>query len=160
VQASTLPVPHELEQARLSGQGSYRWFGIKLYEASLWRESGVRNAASVLDEKFILELVYARDFQGEQIAEASMDEIRKLELANSAQQLAWLKRLREVLPDVSEGARLSGVNLPGVGLRFYYEGKLLNEIADAEFARAFFSIWLDERTSAPRLRNQLLGNPS
>jgi hypothetical protein len=34
---------------------------------------------------------------------------------------------------------------------------LIDEIEDPEFARAFFAIWLDERTSAGRLRIRLLG---
>jgi Chalcone isomerase-like len=40
--------------------------------------------------------------------------------------------------------------------RFYLDGKLLGEIADVEFAQAFFAIWLDPRTSASNLRKQLL----
>jgi hypothetical protein len=30
-------------------------------------------------------------------------------------------------------------------------------VSDTEFARAFFSIWLDERTREPKLRAALLG---
>jgi len=58
---------------------------------------------------------------------------------------------------VQEGTRLSGVFLPGKGIRFYRDGELLKEIADAEFAQAFFAIWLDEQGSARNLRRKLLG---
>ena len=156
-QAITLSEQQELVGARLSGQGSYRWFGMKIYDVFLWRESGANNKADLFDSKFILELVYARDLSGMRIATVSIDEMRKLNKVTPSQQLAWHRLMQEIFPDVREGSRLSGVYLPGQGVRFYHDGKLLKEISDTEFARAFFSIWLDEHTSARRLRNQLLG---
>ncbi|GAB1234372.1 chalcone isomerase family protein [Ferrigenium sp. UT5] len=157
--ADGLNVKDELAQAHLAGQGSYRWFGIKLYEAYLWREQDVA-AEALLDGSFVLELVYARALQGEKIAASSIDEIRKLNLGSPAQHGAWLSLMRQVFPDVQAGTRLSGVYQAGQGVRFYRDGVLLKAINDADFARAFFSIWLDERTSAPRLRRQLLGQAS
>lgn len=160
VSASPMPVQHELAQARLSGQGSYRWFGIKLYDAYLWCERGATIQSAPLDAKLILELVYARELAGARIAAASIDEMRKLKIGTATQHAAWLKLMQETFPDVREGTRLSGVYLPGQGARFYHDGRLLKEITDAEFARAFFAIWLDQRTSAAQLRNQLLGLPA
>ena len=158
--AIPMPVQHELVQPQLVGQGSYRWFGIKLYEAYLWRESDSRTHTAPLDDHFILELVYARQFQGKEIAASSIEEIRNLKLGTPEQQAAWLSLMQQVFPDVNAGTQLSGVYRVGQGVRFYRDGGLLKEINDAEFARAFFSIWLDERTSAPRLRKQLLGQTS
>jgi len=157
VHAGGFTVQEELGQTHLTGKGNYRWFGIKLYEAYLWQEKGVRADKALLDGRFILELVYARDLQGERIAASSIDEIRKLNLGSPDQHAVWLSLMRQVFPDVQEGTRLSGVYQAGQGVRFYRDGVLLKEINDAEFARAFFSIWLDERTSAPNLRKQLLG---
>lgn len=158
--AGGLTVQEELGQTHLAGKGSYRWFGIKLYEAYLWQENGGRADTDLLDGRFVLELVYARDLQGERIAASSIDEIRKLNMGSPDQHAAWLSLMRQVFPDVQEGTRLSGAYQAGQGVRFYRDGVLLKEIKDAEFARAFFSIWLDERTSAPRLRKQLLGQTS
>ena len=58
---------------------------------------------------------------------------------------------------MSTGDRLLGVHLPGRGAQFYANGKPQGEIADPEFARLFFGIWLSEKTSAPKLRLTLLG---
>ena len=157
VHAITLSVQQELVSARLSGEGSYRWLGFKIYDAYLWRESVTNNKNAVMDSKFVLELIYARELLGNRIASVSIDEMRKLNIGTPAQLSAWLKLMREVFPDVREGSRLSGVYLPGQGVRFYNDGQLLREIPDVEFARAFFSIWLDEHTSSQRLRSQLLG---
>jgi Chalcone isomerase-like len=157
VHAANMPshIQQELPDARLSGQGSFRWFGLKIYDASLWVSgSGYQPTAA----KFILNLNYARELYGERIAQASMDEIRQLGLGTPTQQETWLKQMKELFPDVKAGSQISGVFLPYQGARFYMDGKLLGEISDTEFAQAFFAIWLDPRTSASSLRKQLLAN--
>ena len=158
-QANTLPreVEHSIPAAQLNGQGSYRWFGLKLYDAYLWCETRPARAAQVWRTPFVLELVYARNLSGQRIAEASIGEMRKLERGTPGQQAEWLRWMSEIFPDVQEGTRLSGVFLPGKGIRFYRDGELLKEIADAEFAQAFFAIWLDEQSGAAGLRRALLG---
>jgi hypothetical protein len=39
---------------------------------------------------------------------------------------------------------------------FFHNDKPIGRIDDADFASAFFLIWLDERTAAPSLRASLL----
>ncbi len=63
-----------------------------------------------------------------------------------------------LFPHVNEGTRITGVFLPDRGARFYLDSKLLGEIADPAFARAFFAIWFDPKTSADSLRKALLMN--
>jgi len=154
-QATSTPshIQLELPDARLSGQGTFRWFGIKIYDAALWVGSTGYQPASA---KFILNLSYARELHGERIAQASIDEIRQLGLGSTVQQVVWLSKMKGLFPDVREGSQISGVYIPNQGARFYLDGKLLGEIEDVEFAQAFFAIWLDPRTSASSLRKQLL----
>ncbi len=158
-QAGAIPwyVQKEIADARLVGQGSYSWFGLTIYEAYLWGERETYRPESPMADRFVLELVYQRELKGVRIAETSISEIRKLGFGTSAQLDVWLKMMQDIFPDVRKGTKLSGVYLPGQGARFYMDGQLLKEIPDPEFARAFFSIWLDERTSAARLRSRLLG---
>jgi len=159
-QAGSVPAPveNEIGNARLAGQGSFRWFGLKIYDAQLWvGDRGFRHDAPE-SAKFALSLTYARDLYGKHIARTSLDEIRELGYGTSEQHEVWLKRMEALFPDVHEGTRISGIYLPDHGARFYLNGKLLGEIADSDFARAFFAIWLDPRTSASSLRNQLLSS--
>lgn len=155
--AAELGIQQELAQSQLLGKGSYRWFGIKLYDAFLWQARDASVTIPLLEGRFVLELVYARELKGQRIAAASLDEIRKLNLGSPEQQSRWLHLMQQIFPDVTEGTRLSGVYQAGQGARFYRDGVLLSRTNDAEFARAFFSIWLDKRSSAPALRQQLLG---
>lgn len=159
-QAESIPAPvrNEIGDARLAGQGSFRWFGLKIYDAELWVGDQGYHPDDPESARYALSLIYARDLYGRQIARASIDEIRKLGLGTVAQHEVWLKQMTVLFPDVREGTRISGIHLPGHGARFYLNGDLLGEIADSEFARAFFAIWLDPRSSASSLRNSLLSS--
>ncbi len=57
--------------------------------------------------------------------------------------------MSQAFVDVKDGTRITGVFLPEQGCRFYVDGQLQHVIDDPEFARAFFSIWLDPQTAAP-----------
>ena len=70
----------------------------------------------------------------------------------------WEERMRQVFPDVKPGDHLLGIH-GGDGIDFYQENRLIGQIDGADFADAFFAIWLDERTSAPELRAALLRPP-
>jgi hypothetical protein len=149
-------VQHELTGARLSGQGSFRWFGLKIYDAALWVEGNEHKADSLTSAKFVLDLGYARALYGDRIAQSSISEISQLGFGTAGQRAVWLEKMKSLFPDVHAGTHISGVYLPSQGARFYLDSKLLGEIDDPEFARAFFAIWLDPRTSAAELRSQLL----
>lgn len=143
-----------LPQARQAGQGTFTYFGLKIYDAELWvGEKGYQAGAP-----FVLDLRYARSLNGVKIAEASAAEMEKIKAGTAAQRKAWLARMKEVFPDVKEGSRISGVFLPSGGARFYLDGRPLASVPDPEFARAFFAIWLDPATSAQKLRVALLKN--
>ena len=143
-----------LPQARLAGQGQYRWFGLKIYEAKLW----VGHAGYVCAAPFVLELRYAASLSGVRIADASIDQIRRIGHGTREQHQRWLERMRALFPDVADGTTLAGVFTPERGVRFYRDGAPLGEVEDPEFARAFAGIWLDPASSAPDLRRALLAD--
>jgi hypothetical protein len=143
------------------GQGTLRWFGLKIYDATLLRAtaSGKEkiNPEKIFDQSFALELTYARKLYGQAIAERSLEEMKKQGLGSAAQHAQWLTVMQETFPDVAANDRLRGVHLPGIGVRFYLNGQLIRSIDDPEFSKAFFSIWLSPKTSEPSLRANLLG---
>ncbi|MCU6435023.1 chalcone isomerase family protein [Undibacterium sp. Jales W-56] len=152
-------IQQELNQAKPLGHGTFRWFGIAVYDAQLWvgKDGYAPEANGQLGRQPIaLDLTYARSLIGKKIAEASIEEIQKLKLGSEEQRKTWLAQMTQLFPNVKEGNHITGVFLPGLAARFYFDGKLLGEIRDPEFAHAFFSIWLDKKTSAPGLRDKLL----
>jgi hypothetical protein len=150
-------VGNYIADARVAGAGSLTWFGLSVYDARLIVPASFR-AADALASPLVLEITYARALDGGKIAERSRDEIVKLGLGNDTQRAAWLEAMKRVFPDVKSGTRIAGVYLGERGARFYVDGSFAGAVEDPEFARAFFSIWLDPRTSAPRLRDALLAS--
>jgi Chalcone isomerase-like len=148
------PIVREFPQLRMAGEGRLRWFGLLIYDASLWVDGGQWSQ----QREFALDIRYARDLKGSKLAETSIEEMRRLGFGNEAQLIRWGAELARLLPDVRKGEHITGVNRPGRGVRFYYQGRLAGGIDDPEFARGFFAIWLDERTREPRLRQALFGN--
>ena len=148
--------PHiaaQLPEARLAGTGTYRWFGLRVYDAELWvGAQGYQDGAP-----FALDLRYAHAFEGRKIAERSAAEIEQLGLGSPTQRRAWLTRMQTCFPDVEAGTHLTGVYLPDAGVRYYRDGQAICDIRDVQFASAFFAIWLDPRTSDRALRAELLG---
>jgi hypothetical protein len=74
-----------------------------------------------------------------------------------SQAQSWGKQLATFLPNVEPGQSLTAIYDPRQGTTFYLDGKPLAQIAGSEFSKAFFGIWLDSKTSVPKLREQLLG---
>lgn len=155
--AQTATIKTLLPEASTIGSGTFRWFGLKLYDARLWADARSFSSAQWSSVPLALELTYARTLVGTRIADASLDEMKKLGMANATQQRAWLDAMKQLFPDVAEGTQLTGLYQPGQPTRFFRDGEPIGEIADPEFGRAFFAIWLHPKTSAPKLRAALLG---
>ncbi|WP_291992419.1 chalcone isomerase family protein [Candidatus Accumulibacter sp. ACC003] len=139
------------------GSGEMSWFGVALYRATLW-VAAPPGAAFPADAPSALQLEYRRDIARERLVQSSVGEMRRLG-ADEAQLQRWQAELQRVLPNVQEGETIVGVHYPGRGAAFFYGGVPIGEIADAEFARAFFAIWLDSRSRSPALRAALLKRP-
>lgn len=132
-----------------------RVWGFEVYDARLWTPVGFRHS-QYAQYSFALELQYLRRLEGAAIASRSIDEMRRVGSFTDAQAQSWLAAMRELFPNVSAGERITGVNLPGVGAEFWVNGQRVGAVNDLAFASLFFGIWLDERSSEPKMRAQLL----
>ena len=149
-------VADALPRARLQGSGTLSYFGLAIYEARLWAAPDF--APGRYDaHTFALELRYARKLDGAAIAERSITEMRRVGPFDPTQAKAWLEQMTQAFPDVKPGDRLTGVRGPGGVTRFYSNGQPTSSIADPEFGRLFFGIWLSGNTSEPALRRDLIG---
>jgi len=155
---ATKPFPPDdaLREARRQGQGRFRWFGLTVYDAELLTTQPLRDDQWP-QQTFGLRLTYARALRGGEIAKSSLQEMEKLGIVPTAQRDVWLQRMTALFPDVNPGDAITGVHLPNRGARFWRTDRPLGTVDDPTFARAFFSIWLDPKTTAPELRKSLLG---
>jgi len=157
--AATPPLPEPIAGvpgARLQGSGRLAFLGLHIYDIRLWVSEGF--TAQTFDQRpLAIEIEYARSLAGRRIAERSLEEMQRIAPIPAVQGGAWLASMKQAFPDVAEGDRLIGLHRPGEGASFFHNGKLRADIADPDFARAFFAIWLSPKTSEPRLRLALLG---
>jgi len=147
------PVVALAPEARAQGGGELKYFGLSVYDGFYWSAA---RSFSIL-QPFALDLHYHRNLKGDGIAERSIDEIRRLGIGSPDEHARWLGAMQRLFPDVRKGDRLTGVNVPGRGAKFFHNGAAIGEIAEPGFARAFFGIWLDPKTSRPDFRKLLLG---
>jgi len=147
--AGKSPVYRYLETATLQGQGRLTFWGFDVYDARYY----------VADPKgqngFALEIQYIRSFKGNDLAKRTIDEMSRQGVSEK-QRTVWLQSLEKIFPDIASGDTLIGLHLPDKGTMFLHNGKLVGDISGDAFAKAFFGIWLDERTSAPKLRSALI----
>jgi hypothetical protein len=148
------------ESPRLQGQGRLRFLGLSIYDIRLWSETGQPASAETWPRQALaLEIIYRRGLVGRLIAERSIREMERAGPLEAAQAQTWLQQMTDLFPDVAEGDRLTGLHTPGdtKPARFFHNGQPRGAVEDPAFARRFFGIWLDEKTSEPALRMQLLG---
>ncbi len=148
--ASTLP------SVELVGKGKLTFFGLEVYESSLWTTPSFKGLAFE-NHNFALELHYLRNFTAIDIAKRSIEEMQRIEPVSDQKVALWIKTLSEAFPNVKKGDRIVGVHKPGFGVTFWHNGKRSGEIRDSDFSRQFFGIWLSPKTSEPKLRLALLG---
>jgi hypothetical protein len=148
--ASYVPDARAVGEARLS---ILIW---DVYDATLYAPAGRWQASC----PFSLSLAYLRDLSGSEIADRSVEEIRKQGFSDEIRLAAWHKQMRDIFPDVHKGSSLTGVCMADGTTLFIRNGKEIGKIRDKEFSKRFFDIWLGERTSEPALRRQLLGGLS
>ena len=136
--------------ALLQGSGKFNWWGFHIYDASFYR------AGAPSSQEFAIDIRYQKAFTGVAIANSSAEEMKKIGVPDT-QAALWGKELTKIFPNIEPGQTLTAVYAPKQGTIFYHDGKRIAQIPGVEFSKAFFGIWLDPKTSIPKLRNELLG---
>jgi hypothetical protein len=143
------------DNVRLVGQGQFSYLFWDLYQAKFYTADG-RWSSYQQSAPLVLELTYQRDISKSDFIEATVDQWEHLAGSVTDQHREWAKQLNKLWTDVKKGDQLSCVLMPDSTVQFYFNDKLLGTMADPDFGPAFLDIWLSEKTSAPKLRKQLL----
>jgi hypothetical protein len=136
----------------------FRWkLFFKPYVAALYLADPADAAEVLADVPKRLELSYFYSIKGPDFAMAA-DELLARNLAPQA--LARLRpsidALNALYRDVEPGDRYALTYLPGRGTELALNGLALGVVPGAEFAAAYFSIWLGEVPLDDALKQQLL----
>jgi hypothetical protein len=140
----------ELQPAALQGSGKLTFLGLHIYDAALYR------SARAPSTDFALEIRYQKSLSGATLSSRTMAEMKKLGIPEERINV-WGNELAGFMPDIEAGQNLTAVYSAKQGTIFLFEGKRIALIRGDDFAKAFFGIWLDPKTSVPKLRGSLLG---
>ena len=142
-----------IPEAKPVGAGRLSVFLMDVYDATLIAREGKWQPG----EPLALQLTYLRHFKGNKIADRSAQEMRNIGITDEVKLATWHAQMRRIFPDVDEGVTLTGIMIANGESIFLRNGKEIGRIKDPDFGTAFFGIWLNEKTSAPSLRQKLLG---
>ena len=131
-------VAEQLPEVRIRGGGELTFFGTVDLRARLYRSPGARGDCAP-DEPFALSFLYKRRLNGDRIADRSVEEIARLGYGTTEQRARWGAQLRQMLPDVSDGDRLTGVNVPRRGGAFLPQRRSRSAPSTIPSSRARFS---------------------
>ena len=135
------------------GKGIYSSMGLEGYEAQLWTDA----PAFTFAKPFALRIQYYWNFDRDEIAERSAKELKYIGIAD-AQIQYYTPLMQQAFPNVKKNDTITAIYDPAGKISFYHNDMLYHTVADAAFAKDFLNIWLSDKTSAPSLRNALLGS--
>ncbi len=132
---------------------------IRAYEGALYLQEG-KTAEQVLDDRTarLLLLHYFHAIRAEDFVDATTEMIRKNVSPDRFSALApKIEQFNRLYRDVRPGDHYTAAYMPGTGTSLSLNDDLLGTVEGAEFAAAFFSIWLGERPIDKTFRDRLLG---
>ncbi|MFM7100857.1 MAG: chalcone isomerase family protein [Verrucomicrobiota bacterium] len=161
--AAPLPPPARLTDQGVEfeclGRAAFRWMRvIHVYDAVLHVGAGRSRSLPFTGSPLRLEIRYRRGFTAEEIVRGGDALLRRNVSAETFQSLRpRLDRLNRAYRDIRPGDRYTLTYLPGRGTTLRLNDTELVTIEGADFAEAYFRIWLGDDPISPALRDQLLG---
>jgi hypothetical protein len=126
-----------------------------IYESQLFTSDG-KLPFSHSCQYSLFEITYLRDISKQELLESTIAQWQYLAIDENEYR-SYLAVLEYIWPDIKVGDQLTLLNKANISV-FYFNQKKIGEIESKEFANLFLRIWLDENTSEPELRKQLLGD--
>ena len=152
------PISVGAERLPLFGLGllRYRVF-FRGYVGALYLPEGTRPSQVLEDTPKVLELSYFWAIKGTLFAEAADELLERSQTPEALEVLQErLDRLNRLYRDVEVGDRYRLTYLPEAGLTLSLNGAPLGTIPGADFAEAYFGIWLGDEPLSISFRDQLL----
>ncbi len=143
----------------LRGMGLAKYLRvIKVYVAALYLDPAVGPDRVLDDVPKKLELSYLRTLKAGDFAQAANKVLPdNVPAATIAQVRPRVEQLHRLYEDIQPGDRYTLTYVPGVGTELAHNGKAKGIIPGADFAAAYFAIWLGPDPINLSLKEGLLG---
>lgn len=133
---------------------------VDVYVAGLYVQHPTSNPAQLVgsDETKQLVLRFVRDVGHDDIVKAWHEGFQRNATVPLARLQPYIAQLDAWMPSFSDGDTLTFTYVPRAGVTVAVNGVRRGVIADADFARSLFSIWLGPRPPSGDLKRGLLGS--
>lgn len=150
-----LPPSPGTESLNLVGTGELRWFGLSIYEASLWTPEGQFDAVN-RHQQVALIIDYARNIPSDKLVHSARTEWQRLGIRDPRTE-QWCEQVALIWPDVSPGDQITTIVEKGGPTRFFFNQREIGTITDPDFGPALLDIWLHPDSRSEKLRRALIG---
>ena len=134
------------------GKGRHSWWGIQMYDATLWIVGPQWSAA----DTHALDLEPSRVVSGNTLVKNAMKEMRDLKVGDESKLKTWQAEMDKVIPDVRPGDQVV-VFCPDTNRTIVYlNASSTGEVDDPSFCPAIMSVWLHPQTKHQAMRKSLL----
>ncbi|NTW58015.1 MAG: hypothetical protein HGB21_01760 [Nitrospirae bacterium] len=143
----------------LRGTGRLVWMKlVTVYDAALYLPGDVAGTEVLKDVPKRLELRYHISIKGPKFGESAVPFLEKnVPREELARLKPRLEQLNGLYRDVKEGDRYALTYVPGKGTTLSLNNEPLGSIEGADFAAAYFTIWLGAKPISDTMRDDLIG---
>jgi len=144
---------------QLRGTGRLVWMRfVTVYDAALYLPAGVPGKDVLQDVPKRLELSYHISIKGPKFGESAEPYLEKNVPPHDLAMLRpRIEQLNKLYRDVKEGDRYAITYSPGKGTTLSLNNEPLGAIEGADFASAYFAIWLGAKPISDAMRDDLTG---
>lgn len=134
------------------GKGRHSWWGIRMYDATLWIVGPQWSAAAPQ----ALDIEPGRDVPADTLIKNAIAEMRDLKVGDEGKLRVWQGELKTVIPNVRQGDQIV-IFCPDTNRTIgYLNESKTGEINDPSFCPAIMSVWLHPQTKHQSMRKSLL----
>lgn len=146
------------KQLALRGAALLRWLKlVKVYVAALYLPEQTKSSEVLSDIPKRLEISYLVTIKGAEFGPAAEPILaRNLSGAELKRLRHRIDRINAAYRDITPGDRYAPTYQPGTGTELTWNGEPLVTIEGADFAAAYFSIWLGSKPLDDNLKKALL----
>lgn len=146
-------IQNSFRNPHLIGSSNLKYFGINVYKIFLWSE----NEEFSYNRKFAIQIIYNMNFSVDELAERSIDEIKRLHILSAQEEENYFQQLKTIFRPIKKGDQKVALFTPNKGVTMFHNNVMTGKIRDQKLARLFVDIWLDERGSYPEMTKEMLG---
>ncbi len=134
------------------GKGRHSWFGIRMYDATLWIVGPQWSAAA----PHALDIEPGRDVPADTLVKNAIAEMRDLKVGDARQLGIWQAEMKKLIPNVKQGDQIV-IFCPDTNRTLaYLNDSSTGEVDDPSFCPAIMSVWLHPQTKHQAVRKSLL----